>query len=67
MEFLMPAGRSGITLRTTLVPVTFRCTAVTYGILASDHTVLAYASPARISGRRESVAIVDLTLFEPAT
>lgn len=63
----MPAGRGGITLRTTLVPATSRCAAVTYGILACDHTVLTCASPARISGRRQSFAIVDFTLFEPAT
>lgn len=63
----MPAGRGGITLRTTLVPVALRCAAVTYGILASNDSVLAYASPALISGRRQNVAIVDFTIFEPAT
>lgn len=67
MELLMPAGRGGITLRTTLVPVASRCAAVTYGILAGDDTVLARASPARISGRRQRITVVDFAVFKPAT
>lgn len=67
MELLMPAGRSGITLRTTLIHVASRYAAVTYGTLASDHTVLACASLARISGRRHRCAVVDFTIFVPAT
>lgn len=67
MELLMPAGCGGITLRATLVSVAFRCATITYGILASDDSVLACASPAWIPGRRQNVAIVDFTIFEPAT
>jgi len=67
MELLMPARRGGVTLRTTFVLVASRYAAVTYGIFASDHTVLARASPARISGRRQCVAVIDFTIFEPAT
>jgi hypothetical protein len=65
MKLLMPAGRRRVALRTTLVPLASRCAAVAYGILASDHAVLAGASPARITGRRQSFAIVDLAVLEP--
>jgi len=63
----MPTGRGGITLRTTLIPMASRCAAVTYGILASDHAVLACASPARISGRCQRVTVGNFPIFEPAT
>lgn len=63
----MSAGRCGIALRTTFVPVASRCAAIAYEILASDHAILTRASPARIFDLRPSVAIVDFMAFEPAT
>lgn len=66
MELLMFAGRLRIALRTTHVTLAVRCTAVAYGILASDHAFLACASPAGIFGWRESIAVVDFAPFVPA-
>lgn len=62
----MPAGRCGIALRTTFIPVTSRDAAIAYKVLAGDYAVLTCASPARIFALRPSVAIVDFATFEPA-
>jgi len=66
MELLMPAGCRRVALRATLVPVASRCTAIAYGVLAGDHAVLTRASPAGIASRRQSVAVVDFAILEPA-
>lgn len=62
----MPAGRCGIALRTTFIPMASRCAAIAYEVLASDHAVLTRTSPARIFLLRPSVAIVDFATFQPA-
>lgn len=67
MKLLMPARGRWIALRAALVPVTTGGAAVANGIPAGDDTVLARASSARITGRRQSLSVLNFLVLEPTT
>lgn len=67
VDLLMPARRGGVALGAALVPLGTRNAAVADGVPATDDTVRARASPARVAAGCQRVAVRDLSVLEPTT